>query len=241
MLRKSRRKWASNAIHLCILFHQECKIQNTVREYCKIFSAEARVIENFGFSLDPLYLMYRPANSVPYATVEVDLKGIFLKYSTMDAKGRLITRATSEVEMKCCSFQHWIYQWTNGNLLITGLEGVGPKITNIRIVTKSKGYQGLTEDGSPKVFEQFHTQHQCNYYCGLLSLRTLKSMDTLLQPPKTKGSRSPLLNKKLGSTSPQLNKKLGSTSPQLNKSYSPQVQNHVLCPLLKEKRLIKWL
>lgn len=73
--------------------------------------------------VSPLYLMYRPANSVPYATVEADLKDIFLKYCMMDAKGRLITRATSEVEMKCCSFQHWIHQWTNGNLLVTGLEG----------------------------------------------------------------------------------------------------------------------
>ncbi|XP_064808868.1 alpha-protein kinase 3-like [Oncorhynchus masou masou] len=198
---------------------QECKIQNTVREYCKIFAAEARVIENFGFSLEvsPLYLMYRPANSVPYATVEADLKGIFLKYCMMDAKGRLITRATSEVEMKCCSFQHWIHQWTNGNLLVTGLEGVGPKITKVRIVTKLKGYQGLTEDGSPKVFEQFLTQHQCNYYCGLLSLRTLKPMDTLQQPPKIKVSRSPLLGRKLGSSSPQLNRKLLSSSPQLQR------------------------
>ncbi|KAL0968292.1 hypothetical protein UPYG_G00264900 [Umbra pygmaea] len=199
--------------------NQECKIQNTVREYCKIFSAEARVIENFGFSLEvsPLYLMYRPANSVPYATVEADLTGIFLNYCMMDAKGRLVTKATSEVEMKCCTFQHWIYQWTNGNLLITGLDGVGPRITKVQIVTKSKGYQGLTQDGSPKVFEHFLTQHQCNYYCGLLSLRTLKPMDTLQQPPKTKGSRSPLLNRKLGSSSPQLHKKLGSTSPQLQR------------------------
>ncbi|KAI4905260.1 hypothetical protein NFI96_004831 [Prochilodus magdalenae] len=31
---------------------QKCKIQNTVREYCKIFAAEARVIDNFGFSLE---------------------------------------------------------------------------------------------------------------------------------------------------------------------------------------------
>uniref|UniRef100_A0A8C7MCL5 non-specific serine/threonine protein kinase n=1 Tax=Oncorhynchus kisutch TaxID=8019 RepID=A0A8C7MCL5_ONCKI len=235
---------------------QECKIQNTVREYCKIFAAEARVIENFGFSLEvsPLYLMYRPANSVPYATVEADLKDIFLKYCMMDAKGRLITRATSEVEMKCCSFQHWIHQWTNGNLLVTGLEGVGPKITKVRIVTKLKGYQGLTEDGSPKVFEQFLTQHQCNYYCGLLSLRTLKPMDTLQQPPKIKVSRSPLLGRKLGSSSPQLNRKLLSSSPQLQrkglnsplttrkptsspKVDSPQAQNPVLCPLQRRRDL----
>lgn len=78
-------------------------------------------------------------------------------------------------------------------------------------------YQGLTDDGYPKVFEQFLTQHQCNYYCGLLSLRTLKPMDTLQQPPKIKGSRSPLLGRKLGSSSPQLNRKLRSSSPQLQR------------------------
>lgn len=71
----------------------------------------------------PQYLMYRPANSVPYATVEADLKGVFLKYCMMDPKGRLITRTVSEVEQKCITFQHWIHQWTHGNLLVTRLEG----------------------------------------------------------------------------------------------------------------------
>lgn len=43
-------------ILFCSYFHifclQECKIQNLAREYCKIFSAEARVIENFGPTLE---------------------------------------------------------------------------------------------------------------------------------------------------------------------------------------------
>lgn len=130
----------------------------------------------------PQYLMYRPANSVPYATVETNVDGVFLKYCMMDAKGRLITRTISEVEQKCCTFQHWIHQWTHGNLLVTRMEGknqrglsertkkdsyntktesvsgymqwlmlfcffdfvflvgVGAKITNIQVVTKSKGF-----------------------------------------------------------------------------------------------------
>ncbi|XP_039663857.1 uncharacterized protein alpk3a isoform X3 [Perca fluviatilis] len=208
---------------------QECKVQNMIREYCKIFSAEARVIESFGFSLEviPQYLMYRPANSVPYATVEADLKGVFFKYCMMDAKGRLITRTMSEVEQKCSTFQHWIHQWTHGNLLVTRLEGVETKITNVRVVTKSKGYQGLTEHGSPEVFEQFLTHHQCNYYCGLLGLRSLKTMDSLQQPTKMKGSKSPLLNRKLGSNSPQLQRK--GHSPQMSRkaSSSPKVTRKV--------------
>ncbi|XP_078480010.1 LOW QUALITY PROTEIN: alpha-protein kinase 3-like [Lampetra planeri] len=202
---------------------QECKIQNMIREYCKIFAAEARVIDNFGASIEviPQYLMYRPANSVPFATVEADLSGVFLKYCMTDPKGRLITRSVSEVEQKCCTFQHWIYQWTHGNLLVTRLEGVGMKITNIKVVTKSKGYQGLTDSGSPEVLEQFVTHHQCNYYCGLIGLRPLKTADSLQQPTKVKGSRSPLLNRKLGQ---------GSCSPQLQrKGQSPQMSRKANC------------
>ncbi|KAK5867412.1 hypothetical protein PBY51_011908 [Eleginops maclovinus] len=204
---------------------QEIKVQNMMREYCKIFAAEARLIENFGFSLEviPQYLMYRPANSVPYAKLEADLKGEFLKYCRMDPKGRLITQTGSEVEQKGSTFQHWIHQWTHGNLLVTRLEGVETKITNVGVVTKSKGYQGLTEQGSPEVFEQFLTHHQCNYYCGLLGLRSLKSIDC--HSTKIKGSRSPLLNRKLGSNSPQLQRK--GNSPQLSRKPSPKVTRKV--------------
>uniref|UniRef100_H3DPK1 Alpha-type protein kinase domain-containing protein n=2 Tax=Tetraodon nigroviridis TaxID=99883 RepID=H3DPK1_TETNG len=195
-----------------------------IREYCKIFAAEARVNENFGFSLEviPRYLIYRPANSVPYATVEADLKSQCLKYCTMDPKGKLITQTGSEVEQKCSTFQHWIHQWTHGNLLVTQMEGVECKLTNIGVVTKSKGYQGLTESSSPEVFEQFLTHHQCNYYCGLLGLVPLKTLESP-QQPKMKGSRSPLLTRKLGSSSPQTQRK--GHSPQMSRkaNSSPKV------------------
>ncbi|PWA14167.1 hypothetical protein CCH79_00012218, partial [Gambusia affinis] len=202
---------------------QECKVQDMIREYCKIFAAEARVNENFGFSLEviPRYLIHRPANSVPYATVETDLTGDFGKYCTIDLKGKLFSQNISELDQKCCTFQHWIHQWTHGNLLVTQLEGVETKITNIKVATKSKGYQGLTECGSPEVFDQFVMHHQCNYYCGLLGLRALKT--DLQQPAKLKGSRSPLLNRKLGSNSPQLQKK--GQSPQVSRktNISPKI------------------
>uniref|UniRef100_A0A3Q3LRG0 non-specific serine/threonine protein kinase n=1 Tax=Mastacembelus armatus TaxID=205130 RepID=A0A3Q3LRG0_9TELE len=201
-------------MNLAITKH-ECKLQNLIREYCKIFAAEARANENFGNTLEviPRYLMYRPANSVPYATVEADLKGVFSKYCTMDAKGKLFTQTVDDVEQKCSTFQHWIHQWTHGNLLVTRLEGVETKLTNVGVVTKSKGYQGLTQRGSPEIFEQFMTHHQCNYYCGLLGLHPLKPMES--QQPKTKGSKSPLLNRKLGS------------SPQMSRKASPKVTRKV--------------
>ncbi|XP_077424378.1 uncharacterized protein alpk3a isoform X2 [Vanacampus margaritifer] len=209
---------------------QECKIQNMIREYCKIFAAEARVIENFGSSLEIIskYLMYRPANSVPYATVEVDLGEAFLKYCVTDAKGHMVAQSASEMEQKCSTFQHWIHQWTHGNLLITRMEGVETKITNVKVVTKTKGYQGLTDCSSPEVFEQFPTVHQCNYYCGLLSLRPLKTQDQQ-QTTKVKSSKSPLLNRKLtpGSGSPQPHRKGHSPKMARKANVSPKVSRKV--------------
>lgn len=41
-----------NSVCNCDSCCQECKVQNTIREYCKIFAAEARVSDNFGFSLE---------------------------------------------------------------------------------------------------------------------------------------------------------------------------------------------
>ncbi|XP_069078123.1 alpha-protein kinase 3 isoform X2 [Pleurodeles waltl] len=196
---------------------QSCKIQNTTREYCKIFAAEARVVPNFGQILEiiPLNLIYRPANNIPYATIEDDLEGRFEKYCIKDKSGNLHMKNTSEIEKKCCAFQHWVYQWTNGNVLITDLQGVGWKITNVAIATKSKGYQGLKESCCPSSVELFVSLHQCNRYCEMLGLRSLKSIDTLQTPAKPKGSKSPSMGRKAGSTqsSPQIPKK-GMPSPQ---------------------------
>ncbi|XP_061524066.1 alpha-protein kinase 3-like isoform X2 [Phycodurus eques] len=191
---------------------ENCKIQNLARAYCKIFSAETRVTENFGPPLEviPVYLMYRPANTIPYATVEADLVGVYQKYVVIDHMGRIEMRMASEVELKCCALQHWIFQWTHGNLLITRLEGVDTKITNIGITVKSTGHQGLQMEGKPEVLEGFVSQHQCNYFCGLLGLRSLKLLDSLTAPAKTKGSRSPSLQRKSqasGSCSPQTSRR----------------------------------
>ncbi|KAM7014956.1 alpha-protein kinase 3-like [Tautogolabrus adspersus] len=207
---------------------QECKIQNLAREYCKIFAAEARAIEHFGPSLEvvPVYLIYRPANTVPYATVEADLTGVYQKYSVLDHTGKIDMKTGSEVERKCCALQHWIHQWTNGNLLLTRLEGVDTKITNVGISVKLTGHQGLSVEGNPKVFEQFVSQHQCNYFCGLLGLRSLKVMDSLLTPTKPKGSRSPLLQRKTtaGSASPQTVRKAAG-SPRMPRKTEQEGRN----------------
>ncbi|XP_029430245.1 alpha-protein kinase 3 isoform X2 [Rhinatrema bivittatum] len=196
---------------------QECKIQNTTREYCKIFAAEARAIPDFGQvpEIIPLNLIYRPANNVPYATIEEDLVGHFEKHCTKDRGGALHMQSSSEIDQKCCTFQHWVYQWTNGNFLVTVLEGVGWRITNIGIATKSKGYQGLKESCFPALMDQFTSVHQCNRYCEMLGLKSLKNTDAMQQSTKPKGSKSPSTGRKAGSaqSSPQMPKK-GLASPQ---------------------------
>ncbi|KAF1666966.1 Alpha-protein kinase 3, partial [Aptenodytes patagonicus] len=187
---------------------QECKIQNSSREYCKIFAAEARAIPDFGVvpEIIPLYLIYRPANNIPYATMEEDLGGLCEQYCVTERDGSLVARGTSEIVLKCCTFQHWVYQWTNGNILVTDMEGVGWKMTNVRIATNLKGYQGLKESCFPSLLEQFVATHQCNRYCSILGLKTL-------EPAKPKGSKSPSMGRKSAQSSPQFQKK-GLASPQ---------------------------
>lgn len=77
-------------------------------------------------------------------------------------------------------------------------------------------YQGLSVEGNPKVFEYFVSQHQCNYFCGLLSLKSLKPMDSLSIAAKPKGSKSPVLQRKVAAnlSSPQTGRK-ASSSPKL--------------------------
>ncbi|XP_077084677.1 uncharacterized protein alpk3b isoform X2 [Siphateles boraxobius] len=204
---------------------QECRIQNMAREYFKIFATETRVIESFGAALEviPLYFVYCPASSVPYATVEAELKGVYKRYCGLDHTGSLVLNEKLEVGQKCSSLQHWIHQWTIGNVLFSRLEGVDTILTNIGIAIRSKGYQGFPCEANPKVFELFHIQHQCNYFCGLLNLKPLKAPETLQTPSRSKGSSSPLLQRRTApsSSSPQTSRK-ATKSPKVSRKLNPQ-------------------
>ncbi|KAL0188320.1 hypothetical protein M9458_015419, partial [Cirrhinus mrigala] len=76
---------------------------------------------------------------------------------------------------------------------------------------------------NPTVFELFHIQHQCNYFCGLLNLKPLKVPETLQTSPKPKGSSSPLLQRKTApsSSSPQTPRK-ATKSPKVSRKLNPQ-------------------
>ncbi|XP_010177780.1 PREDICTED: alpha-protein kinase 2, partial [Mesitornis unicolor] len=156
---------------------QECYVQNTAREYAKIYAAEAEPLEGFGEvpEIIPIFLVHRPANNIPYATVEEELVGEFVKYSVRDGKEVNFLRRDSEAGQKCCTFQHWVYEKTNGSLLVTDLQGVGMKLTDVGIATLAKGYKGFKGNCSISFIEQFRALHQCNKYCEMLGLRSLRT------------------------------------------------------------------
>ncbi|KAM6181731.1 alpha-protein kinase 3 [Erethizon dorsatum] len=204
---------------------QGCKIQNMSREYCKIFAAEARAAPRFGEvpEIVPLYLIYRPANTIPYATLEEDLGESLQSYCSREGgcTGAPETPSSSEVVQKCHTFQHWLYQWTNGSFLVTDLAGVDWKMTDVQIATKLRGYQGLKESCFPALLDHFASSHQCNTYCEMLGLMALKGPEAAHPQAKPKGSKSPSAGRKGGQLSPQPQKK-GPPSPQGTRRSTPR-------------------
>ncbi|OXB60767.1 hypothetical protein ASZ78_016818 [Callipepla squamata] len=175
---------------------QECYVQNTARE------------------IIPIFLVHRPANNIPYATVEEELIGEFVKYSVKDGKEINFLRRDSEAGQKCCTFQHWVYEKTNGNLLVTDLQGVGMKLTDVGIATLAKGqavplievgsegshsdqlsagkgkYKGFKGNCSISFIEQFRALHQCNKYCEMLGLKSLRSTHQKQRKPTSMKSKT---------------------------------------------------
>nr|XP_055218760.1 alpha-protein kinase 3 isoform X2 [Gorilla gorilla gorilla] len=203
---------------------QGCKIQNMSREYCKIFAAEARAAPGFGEvpEIIPLYLIYRPANNIPYATLEEDLGKPLESYCSREwgCAEAPTASGSSEAMQKCQTFQHWLYQWTNGSFLVTDLAGVDWKMTDVQIATKLRGYQGLKESCFPALLDRFASSHQCNAYCELLGLTPLKGPEAAHPQAKAKGSKSPSAGRKGSQLSPQPQKK-GLPSPQGTRKSAP--------------------
>ncbi|KAJ8261411.1 hypothetical protein COCON_G00171340 [Conger conger] len=165
---------------------EECCVQNTAREYIKAYTTVARSAEDFGEvpEIIPILLVHRPSSDIPYATLEEELMGDFVKYSVKDGKEINLTRRDSEPGQKCCAFQHWVYDKTEGNLLVTDMQGVGMKLTDVGIATPKIGYKGFRGNCATSFIDQFKALHQCNKFCQLLGLKSL-------QPSQAKPRRTP--------------------------------------------------
>ncbi|XP_054550686.1 alpha-protein kinase 3 [Talpa occidentalis] len=203
---------------------QSCKTQNMSREYCKIFAAEAHAVPGFGEvpEIIPLYLIYRPANNIPYATLEEDLGGPLETFCSREWSSAVAPAVAdgSEARQKCQTFQHWLYQWTNGSFLVTDLAGVDWKMTDVQIAAKLRGYQGLKESCFPALLDQFVSSHKCNAFCDMLGLKPLKSPEVTHPQAKAKGSKSPSAGRKGPQLSPQPQRR-GFPSPQGSRRNAP--------------------
>ncbi|XP_070781350.1 alpha-protein kinase 2 [Enoplosus armatus] len=175
---------------------EECQVQNTAREYIKAYTTAAQSVEAFGEipEIIPIYLVHRPSNNIPYATLEEELIGDFVKYSVKDGKEINLMRHDSEAGQKCCAFQHWVYHKTEGNLLVTDMQGVGMKLTDVGIATCKKGYKGFKGNCATSFIDQFKALHQCNTYCEILGLKSLQpkpKKPTSAPKPKPQPSAAP--------------------------------------------------
>uniref|UniRef100_A0A665WVL4 Alpha-type protein kinase domain-containing protein n=1 Tax=Echeneis naucrates TaxID=173247 RepID=A0A665WVL4_ECHNA len=140
----------------------------------------------------PIYLVHRPSNDIPYATLEEELIGDFVKYSVKDGKEINLLRRDSEAGQKCCAFQHWVYHNTEGNLLVTDMQGVGMRLTDVGIATCKKGYKGFKGNCATSFIDQFKALHQCNTYCEILGLKSLQPKAKKPAPkPKPQPSAAP--------------------------------------------------
>lgn len=102
---------------------RRCVLANPPLRSISAISASARII--------PIYLVHRPSNQIPYATLEEELIGDFVKYSVKDGKEINLMRRDSEAGQKCCAFQHWVYHKTEGNLLVTDMQGSPPHTAGV--------------------------------------------------------------------------------------------------------------
>lgn len=175
---------------------EECQVQNTAREYIKAYTTVAQSFDAFGPvpEIIPIYLVHRPSNDIPYATLEEELIGDFVKYSVKDGKEINLLRKDSEAGQKCCAFQHWVYHYTDGNLLVTDMQGVGMRLTDVGIATCKKGYKGFKGNCATSFIDQFKVLHQCNSYCEILGLKSLQPKPKKTAPapkPKTQPGATP--------------------------------------------------
>ncbi|KAJ7986827.1 hypothetical protein DPEC_G00332440 [Dallia pectoralis] len=181
---------------------EECHVQNTAREYIKAWTAVAQTQDAFGEvpEIIPIYLVHRPSNDIPYATLEEELMGEFVKYSVRDGKEINLKRRDSEAGQKCCAFQHWVYENTEGNLLVTDMQGVGMRLTDVGIATCKKGYKGFKGNCATSFIDQFKALHLCNKYCEILGLNSLQPKPKKAVGPKTKLTQPAMKKKASGLT-----------------------------------------
>jgi hypothetical protein len=167
-------------------------------------------------------LLDRPENDpFRFVAVEPYLDGAFVKYSNnngwVNRRHATVTdaaTAVSELQLwteTAAAFSHFTWQLTNGQIMVTDLQGVGGILTDPQIHTKSgrgRSHLGKRQSGDigkDGMTRFFHT-HACNALCQCLALQPVRPSAASAAPPSSANSMggttaAAVLDTLLGSTS----------------------------------------
>ena len=106
-----------------------------------------------------------------YYSIEHFVEGIFKKWMNNEGNVNL-----EEYSSLLNAFSHWTFEYTQGYLIVTDLQGFVYKnnefiLTDPALVCSDEPNRfGLTNRGFKSVYN-FFEKHQCNYICRFLKLK----------------------------------------------------------------------
>uniref|UniRef100_A0A8C1W002 non-specific serine/threonine protein kinase n=1 Tax=Cyprinus carpio TaxID=7962 RepID=A0A8C1W002_CYPCA len=163
----------STSLHLCLReIQQQRAAQKLMQRFNQIKPSSVPYSPRF---LDVSLLHWRSDGQ--WLTVEKNMGGHFRKYN--NNTGEEIS-PSSGLEEAILAFSHWTYEYTNRELLVLDLQGVGADLTDpslIRVDDKSSsgemafGPANLGDDA----IQSFVIKHTCNSCCKKLGLSDLRS------------------------------------------------------------------
>ncbi|RXN32038.1 transient receptor potential cation channel subfamily M member 6-like isoform X1 [Labeo rohita] len=158
----------STSLHLCLReIQQQRAAQNLMQRFNKIKPSSVHYSPRF---LDVSLLHWRSDGQ--WLTVEKNMSGHFRKYN--NNTGEEIS-PSSGLEETILAFSHWTYEYTNRELLVLDLQGVGADLTDPSLIrvddTSSSGEMafGPANLGDDAI-QSFVLKHTCNSCCKKLGL-----------------------------------------------------------------------
>lgn len=158
------------------LCRKDVQTQAVAQTLGEIFSKKVKGIEGFGAfpRILPSFLVQQvgPPN---YFTIEPKIdSSSYVKHINNDGLP-VPPSLRSQLGQKCLAFSHWSLKFTGGRFLVCDVQGSEDALTDIQIASVDKERElfgaGNLGEGA---FTQFKRSHECNPYCTLLGLESLK-------------------------------------------------------------------
>ncbi|XP_072520760.1 transient receptor potential cation channel subfamily M member 6 [Salminus brasiliensis] len=163
---------SSTSLHLCL---REIQQQRAAQKLMQVFNEvkPSSVLHSPRF-LDVSLLWWQTEGQ--WLTIERNMSGDFMKYNNNTGEEILPSCGLEETVL---AFSHWTYEYTQKELLVLDLQGVGAELTDpsvIRADDKSSsedlvfGPANLGDDA----IQSFVLKHTCNSCCERLGLSNLR-------------------------------------------------------------------